>query len=471
MKLRNLLKPNTALNRAFVDLEHGMNDVLEEEFMLPPLPPQDADAGIEASGMETIDEIDRVVAEMVSDAAELPDALAETAQSGERITAHTQSRLAAFAAFDESYRATHADLTRIAESLTSIVAAHNLSREFVDDSHADILRCNELELQNAELGAANRRLTERLDKLDKQRMRYETLVEIQKRREIKLSQEAAALREELDATKLDLVETRNAATHAESQNGELQANLIAKTGMVERLVRENEMLREKSVNLTLFLDESEKKHTELRRKHDELSSVHAQESAEFADVVVKFEAAEREIERVQGRNDEVEARLSELTEQLHTVERDLVERKKRYEAENHALKGENQSLGARLQSVTAEHLAAISEIAAIKTRLSNLDSEKHLAEKKLATLVAQVEAGRDGMAAPEADPAVLAAHRSEVDGLKAEIAALKRSLKHAKAVEKVAAPAKRHARGKVVLPKTFADQARAKAEPKAMNGH
>ena len=111
MKLRNLLKPNTALNRAFVDLEHGMNDVLEEEFMLPPLPPQDADAGIEASGMETIDEIDRVVAEMVSDAAELPDAPAETAQSGERITAHTQSRLAAFAAFDESYRATHADLT------------------------------------------------------------------------------------------------------------------------------------------------------------------------------------------------------------------------------------------------------------------------------------------------------------------------------------------------------------------------
>jgi chromosome segregation ATPase len=441
------------LERAFVDLEHGMNDVLDDEFMLTA-----SDAVMDEDDVEAMD---RLVADMVTreaDAADvemiMDEAIAAETEAGgeERVTAHARSRLAAFEVFEETRRAAKEDLTRIAEALNAVVTGHNMSRDFVNECHADIHRANTLEIRTADLTAANRKLAERVDLLDKQRMRYEALVEIQKRRDVKLSQELAGLREELDATRLDLVEANNQIVHAESQLGEMSATLTAKGGMADRLMGENETLRDKNVNLTLDLERSEKKLVEVRRKHEDLSAAHAAEIESQADLRDKITAAEGELVRLQNANDELESSLSDASERLTTIEQQMSERKKRYDAEKHALEGEVQSLSDRLKATTAEHLQAVNEIASIKTRLSNVDSEKHLAEKKFAALAAEVEAERlerekearnDERAV--ADLELIGAQKAEIEGLRSDIADLKAKLKQRQA-GKVDTSAKRRSR-------------------------
>lgn len=430
-----------------------MNDVLDDEFMLA-----ESDDLIDEDDVEAMD---RLVADMVAreaDAAEvesiMDEALAaetEAAGSEERVTAHAKSRLAAFEVFEETRRAAREDLTRIAEALNAVVTGHNMSRDFVNECHADIHRANALEIGNADLTAANRKLAERVDLLDKQRMRYEALVEIQKRRDAKLSQELVALREELDATRLDLVEANNQIVHAESQLGEMGAALTAKGGMADRLMGENETLREKNVNLTLDFERSEKKLVEIRRRHEDLSAAHATEIERQADLRDKIAAAENELVRLQNANDELESSLSDTSERLTTIEQQMSERKKRYDAEKHALEGEVQSLSDRLKATTAEHLQAVNEIASIKTRLSNVDSEKHLAEKKFAALAAEVEAARvereealneEGVSP---DRELIEAQKVEIEGLKSDIADLKAKLKQRQS-GKVDTSAKRRSR-------------------------
>ena len=81
---------------------------------------------------------------------------------------------------------------------------------------------------NAAYATDNRRLNERVEKLEKLRTRYDQLIDVLKRREAKLIQEAEALREQLGSLKLDVVEARNAVARSDSQIGELQAALAAR---------------------------------------------------------------------------------------------------------------------------------------------------------------------------------------------------------------------------------------------------
>ncbi len=460
MNIDNILKPASALKRAFGNLETGLSDVLNEAFVMPPM---DADGneivGADQQSFHTIEAEEAMpVNESFPDIVADPRPLTQPATiepAPERITAHTQNRLAAYSAFDEARSASQKDLGYIGEALASVIATHHLSREFLNDCYADIHRANEMEVQNAALSAQTRRFADRLDKLEKQRIRYEALVELQKRKEAKLSQETETLREELNAVKLDAVEARNVLARTESQQSELHATLAAKSSQAERLLRENELLRDKSVNLALDLEKSVKKQAEFRRKHDDLAAIHASESSNYAEMTARFSSAEKEVARVQKIQVDLEARLQEASESLHAVEQEMTEREKRFQSENHALKSENQMVSARLQAVTTEHLDAVSEVAALKTRLSNLDSEKHVAEKKYATLSAEIENGRKNPVPDSSKRDQVEVHKKEAATLRAEVTALNDKLKRLTALEKLHEAAKQRARERADFPNTF----------------
>lgn len=406
MNLENLLKPRSAMKRAFVDLEHDVDDLLDEAFMLDPL-------GETAGTTETGD----TAADTDMDQAAAADVTIPPPEPGQRMSPHTQMRLASYAAFEDSRRSTYNDLVTVGEALSGIVAAYHQSRDFINDCHADILRANELEMHSEALSAENRRMADRLGKLEKQRSRYEDLVELQKRRDAKLAAEIATLTEELNAARLETVEARNAAARIESQHGELHTQLSAKSGLAERLAREVEVLREKGVNLALELDKTAKTQAETRRKYDELAAIHGSEAANHAEMAAKFASVEQEVARVQKLNTSLEAQLADASEGQRRTEAEMAEREKRYQSESHALRSENQSLNARLQASVIEHLDAVSEVAAMKSRLGSLESEKHLAEKRYAALAAESESDRRPTGPSPAEEAL----RTEIVALKEKV--------------------------------------------------
>lgn len=407
--MNSLFKPRNSLKRAFVNLESDMDDLIKDEFHAPPPEPAEAQPGVDAttdggrpqvSEVPETDPFEDILAEIQRSnndgAAEAAHAGASQAAAGqpqgsERFTAHTRNRLAGFASFEEARAASDLNLARISEALSSVVAAHSLGQEFLADCQSEIYRANDLELQNAALTSENRRLGDRADRLEKQCLRFETLVEMQKRRETKASQELATLREALDAARMETVEARSVIARVESENGELQTTVAAKSSLAERLLRENEMLREKGATLALDLENAVKKQAEFRRKHEDLTALRSTESVEHAETTARLSSAESEMARLQKLNDTLEARATEAEDALRAAEQEMNERERRHQSELHTLRAERQNLGARLQASTTQHLDAMSEVAALKTRISNLESEKSLAEKKYAALWADVE--------------------------------------------------------------------------------
>jgi DNA repair exonuclease SbcCD ATPase subunit len=449
MNLANILTRKDPLKKAFVTLEDGMTDILNEEFMLPPEPEPvqpSSDDIIEglaeefsaqlAAEIET-DEAVEVETENDDAAAEAPPAAEENA---ERLTSHTQNRLAGLAAVDEARNAIQQDLTQISTALSSIVASQNLSREFLDDCYADIRRANELEIMNTNYAAENRRLGDRVDKLEKLRARYDQLIEVLKRREGRLMIEAEDLRESLSSAKLEAVEAKNAIARAEFVQGELHTSLAAKTNEAERYMRENEMLREKNVNIALDLDKALQRQAETRRKYEDLAAVHASESALVAKTAAKLASEEKEATRLQKLNDMLEARLVEANEHITGFTREMHEREELYQSENHALKGEIQTLLSRVHASAAEQAETAVELTALKTRLNELESEKQFAERKYAGLAAEVDSERKQAAregSGEDEPAG-ALNAQQAEAMRQQVEELTKTVQRLRRYEKLA---------------------------------
>jgi chromosome segregation ATPase len=464
------------LKKAFVTLEDGMTDVLNEEFMLPPEP-----EAAQPSSDEIVDELTeefsaQLAAEAETEAGDMADEAPPAAEeetpaaaeeNAERLTSHTQNRLAGLAAVDEARNAIQQDLAQISTALSSIVASQNLSREFLDDCYADIRRANELEILNTNYAAENRRLSDRVDKLEKLRARYDQLIEVLKRREARLMIEAEDLRESLSSAKLEAVEAKNAIARAEFVQGELHTSLAGKTNEAERYMRENEMLREKNVNMALDLDKALQRQAETRRKYEDLSAVHASESALVAKTAAKLASEEKEAARLQKLNDTLEARLVEANENIASFTREMKEREELYQSENHALRGEIQTLLSRLNAGAAEQAETAVELTALKTRLNELESEKQLAERKYAALAADVESGRKQATHENGageDPALDTLQEEEVEDMRRQIEELSTTVRRLKRYEKLANAAKVRGVKPADFPNTFG------VKPKAKNG-
>lgn len=387
MNLANILTRKNPMKRAFVTLENDMDDVLNEEFMLPPETEAELSEAVEEDWMEPLTEDD----------AEAPVSLEDAAPvevNGERLTAHTQNRLADLAAFDEARNGAQQRLNEIGSALANIMSAHHLGRDFLNDCYADIRRANEMEIASAGLSSENRKLTDRVEKLEKLRGRYDQLIEVLKRRENKLLAEAETMREALASAKLEAVEARNTISRAEFVQGELHTALAAKTSEAERSARENELLREKNMNIALDLDKALQKQAETRRKFEDLSAIHASESTMVAKTAAKLASEEKEAARLQKLADTLESKLVEANESVANFTREMSEREELYQSENHALKGEIQSLISRLQAGATDHTETAAEMTALNTRLSELESEKIFAERKAAGQIAEMETER-----------------------------------------------------------------------------
>lgn len=423
MNLANILTRRDPLKRAFVTLEDGMSNVLDEEFLLPHEETEDAPPQDLLDSLEPADE----------DQASLPMPEQSVIEHGDRITAHAQGRLAGYSAFEEARARTQDDLNRIGEALASILAAQHMSRDFVNDVYADIHRANDLENGNAAYAAENRRLLERVDKLERLRARYDQLVEVLKRREAKLLDDAETARETVGNLRLDVVEARNTIVRCESLYGELQTAHASRTNEAERYMRESEMLREKNVGLSVELDLAQKKQAESRRRVEELSAMHASDSARLAEIMSRLVAEEADGTRLQKLNDALEAKLIDANENTARLAAELAERDKRFQSENQALRGEIQTLNARLQGAANEQRDAVSDMTTLRSRLNDMETERHVLEKRLAALSGDLDDERSGQAqaaageSPDAEQAEGQTElmRGQIAELQATVAELK----------------------------------------------
>jgi len=441
MNLAGILTRKSTMKRAFVALESEMDDILKEEFLLP--------AGMEApdEGAEAEESGDADLTPGIeADLAAVPrDEPSEEERTGERMTAHAQARITDIAAFEEARGTLQQQLDAIGAALAKIQSSHHLGRDFLDDCYADVRRANDLEYALAALSSENRKLTDRLDKLEKLRGRYEQLIDVMKRREAKLMAETDQMREELAAAKLEAVEARSAASRAEMAQNDMHAALAARSSEAERFMRENELLREKNVSLALDLDKALQRQAETRRKFEDISSLHTGETAKIAKMAAKLANGEKEALRLQQLADSLEQRLIEASDAIAGFNREMDEREELYQSELHALRGEIQTLLSRVQAGVSDQNETAAEITALNARLNEAESQRAFAERKLADMTGEIQVERARQTS---------LHERQVKEMLAKIEGLNRT---------VAGLRQRSPAGKVELPDTIGARPRSRA--------
>ncbi len=428
-----------------------MSDVLKEEFMLPPegspVVEESAQPEMQAENLEQVPVVEELPA--------APEFEQPVEEPVERFTAHAQQRLAGYASYEEARTRSQDDLNRISEALSGILTSQHMNREFLNDIYADIHRANELEIANVAFAVENRRMTDRLDKLEKLRARYDQLVEVLKRREQKLLGEAEAARETLAALRLEVVETRNTISRNESLHGELQSALAARSNEAERFMREVEILREKNASLSVELDLVQKKHSDARRRAEELTSLHATDSARLADVMARLVAEESESTRLQKQNDALDAKLVEANENASRFSSELLERDKRHQSENQALRAEVQNLNLRLQAAMNEQRDAVADLTSLRSKLSETESEKHVLEKKFAAVFSELELVQRQYTQAEAAAGDTSDFDQQRRQMQAEIAELRSTVDQLRQYETLYNTAKSRSRNKAEIAQGF----------------
>jgi chromosome segregation ATPase len=220
----------------------------------------------------------------------------------------------------------------------------------------------------------------------------------------------------------------------------------------ERFMREAEILREKNVSLSVEFDLVQKKQAESRRRAEELSAMHSSDSARLAEMMARLVAQEAESTRLQKLNDALEMKLIETGEAATRVASELMERDKRHQSENQALRSEIQMLNSRLQNAANEQRGAETGLTEMRSRMDDLESERHVLERKLAMLAGEGE--DEGLAqaqlvAPEAvQPSELEEDRQRTEEMREQIAELQATVERLKQYERLYATAKARGKGK-----------------------
>ena len=301
-----------------------MEEAIDENLLVddaPPLEPSEVPLeGLGSDEDDLLSELDLQPDEPVLDVAEDDFAEAAEVEAGRRLTTHTQNRLAALASFDELYRDSQGYLREINEKLSEVTSSHHLTREFFNLVHADIQRANEMELTNAELGLQNRKKADQINELSRRLQEQEARLEILEGREAGLLQDKDTLRSALSATRLELVEATNVIARNEAELGDVIRMLSTRTVEAERRLRENEVLREKQVSLSIDLDNALKQEAESRRKLDEVVTIQSNETARYAELIATLAKSEKDVMRLQKANEVAQARHGELADQARNAE-------------------------------------------------------------------------------------------------------------------------------------------------------
>jgi chromosome segregation ATPase len=358
-----------------LDLSESLDETIEEIAEAKP------DGGVEAeSGSAAGSEVEAIP--------ETASSSEKTEPAAERLTVHSHGRLAALAAVNEARALSQKNLDMISEAIAGIFAGNEMSRQFLDASHADNKRANRLEIENAALSGECRRLAAEVDRLRKQCERHATQAEVQQAREEKFVQATGKLRENLHAAKLGLAEATNLLSASEIRQVELQAEVLAKGNLIDRLTRESDVLRGRLASSALEMDNVSRKLAEMRRQHDELQAVHGEAIGGHSETEVKLVAAESEASRLQKLTDVLEARLADAEGALQDAAVEAEERESRYQTEVRVLRQENQALNSRLCAKTAEQLDTVGHNMTLRSRIEDLESERLSAERQAPLQVA-----------------------------------------------------------------------------------
>ncbi|MDG4890739.1 hypothetical protein [Mesorhizobium sp. WSM4887] len=315
-----------------------------------------------------------------------PPGETQSEASASRLTPHTQTRLAALEAVSGLFRDGQGHLEEIGSRLAEIATAHHMTRDILNALHRDALRANELELENAALGAEHKALSEQLlDATRKQRER-DGAAEAWQQREASLVQDRESLREALAAVRLEMVEMGNESARREAEFGEIVKTLTAKTVEADRRAVENKLLREKQVGLSIELEQAQKREAEARHKFDEFAATHANEATRIAELMAQLGSHEKEEARLQKSLETTQAKLAEVTEAARIAESDGAAELARSRAELRGLRSEIQELQSRLEQASIDKTEAVAEATGLRAQLNDAVTERQIAEEKLAVL-------------------------------------------------------------------------------------
>jgi chromosome segregation ATPase len=360
---------------------------------------------------------------------------ASTLEYARRLTSHTQSRMAALSSFDGLFHDAKLHFEEIDAKLSEIASTHHLTREFFHILHADILRANELELTNLSLTADQRVLSDKLNDLSRRQHERESIIETLQQRDASLVQDSEALRGALAAARLELVEAANTTAKKEAEFGDLTNTLAAVTVEADRRARENKLLREKNVNLSIDLEKALKREDEARHRLDEFSTMHANEAARNSEVLGALGKSEKEATRLHTSLEVTQAKLAQVTEAARIMEGDKAAELERCRAEIRGLRSEIQNLHSRLELTSSANNEASNEIAKLKLQWSEAVAEKQVADERLAALTKETEADKFNLSKITAnfsqlslqqasDEIQLDIRRQECEDLRAEIASV-----------------------------------------------
>lgn len=318
----------------------------------------------------------------------------------------TRANLAALAAFENEMRTAAASLDAMDTTLAAIGAAHETASRFLGNLRAGVLRANDFEEANAALSAENRRLSERLEQARHLQSQYESAEEVSKRRIELLVKDYEEAKVTLGKAQIELVAVRDALNDTDAEKTALIYELATKSTSVERLSRENELLRQKFLGQQMANNELEQRYSELERKLDELASIRKGEMAEMSELRMRFDNTEKEYRRVQKLSDQSQVRLTETQERIMTLEADLDELRDRHGAMSERFRSEAEILKAKLETATRKNIADADEIAALKLQVGDAVSAASVAGAQLACATGQIDAWRSTRPASVfADPA------------------------------------------------------------------
>ena len=431
---------------AFEELQSEMAQAFEQSFQHDDLSDLKEGAafgeGASANGDPQLEnELPAAVAEVEApDAPALVDAVANDTTSEAQLTSHTQSRLAALSSFVGLFTDAQSHLKEVDARLQEVATSHHLTREFLNVLFADTQRANQLELANTRLTLEQRRLTDQLHELGNTRQELERALEARRQREASLDRDIEALRAALTAAQLDIVEAANATARNEAELGEAIRALSVRSVEAERSSRENEVLREKHVNLSIEFDKALSREADTRRKFDEVSALHENEATRNTELLSTVGKIEIEVLRLKKSLETAHMKLAEMADEARVMEAEGEAKDVRNAAELSGLRSELQSLQIRLDHAHGERNETAAEVARLKAQLGDTIAQKLIADEKLSTLMQENERDKINLSAASTNFSELSLQQAsdqiqyevltqECEDLRAEVATLNARVK------------------------------------------
>lgn len=322
-----------------------------------------------------------------------PDAGAQTTAESKQSTT-TRTNLAALAAFESEMRSAAASMDAMDTTMAAISAAHETASRFVGSLRAAVLRGNDLEEANAGLLAQNRQMSEQLEQTRHALSQRESAEEVSKRRIELLVKDFEETKIALGKAQIELVTLHDAISDTDAEKTALIYELATKSTAVDRLSRENELLRQKLVGQQMANADLEQRHAEAERKLDEVTALRKSEMVEATELRLRFDNTDKEYRRLQKQADHAQVRLTETQERVMTLESDFDELRDRHGIMAERFRSETETLRSKLETATRRNIADADEIAALKLQVGDAVSAASVAGAQLACANGQIDAWR-----------------------------------------------------------------------------